>query len=257
MHPVDFLYLHATQIVKDHLPQPENITEGACHDCGRPAGQWLTPNEGCLGKDGYNQQYQHCVACESLYHGHESVTGIERKTKTGSDVPQKFGMLASAALLVTEEGSTLLASRKILDKLPASFPIRAVEATGRNVLRWVLETPPTYPCLFISDLGRKKTELIQNLRLSYCPEEFYLCSANELGCINLDALGKAREAITDWPANDINVWRSIVRDLAIGKRAPADTDVLSFWEANPDKAAVARLLPANPHAKLTMLGLID
>lgn len=257
MHPVDFLYLHATQIVKDHLPTIESVTKGTCHDCGRLVDQWLTPKQGCLGKDGYSQQYQHCISCESLYHGHESVTGIERKARGGNSVPQKFGMMASAALLVTEEGSTLLASRKILDKLPASFPIRTVEATGRNVLRWVLENSPTYPCLFISDLGRKKAELIQNLKLSYCPEEFYLCSANELGCINLDALGQVRKKIANWSASEISEWRYIMRDLAIGKRAPADPDVLTFWGDNPDKATLARLFPANPHAKLTMLGLIE
>lgn len=256
MHPVDFMYSHATQIVKDHLPSPAPVTNGTCHDCDRPADQWLTA-QGYTGKDGYEQEYLHCVACESLYHGHESVMGVERRSRNGSGVPQKFGMMASAALLVTEEKSTLLASSKILDKLPASFPLQTMELTGRNVLRWVIENPPSYPCLFISDLGRKKTELIQNLKLSYGPDEFYLCSANNLGCINLEALRKIRNEVSHWNKKDINEWRFLVRDIATGKLAPAAPSALSFWEANPQKAALARLLPANPHAKLTMLGLID
>lgn len=257
MHPVDFLYQHATHIVKDHLPEPEALPTGICHDCGRPVSQWLIPGRGCTGKDGYSQAYQHCIACESLYHGHESVLGVERQSSGGGSVPQKFGMMASAALLVTEEGGTLLASNKILNKLPATFPLNTVEATGRGVLRWILENPPTYPCLFISDLGRKKTELIQNLRLSYSADEFYLCSANELGCINLDALATVRKGVADWPASDIKAWRFLMRDLAVGKLAPADPNVLSYWEANPDKAALARQFPADPHAKMTMLGLIE
>lgn len=107
-------------------------------------------------------------------------------------------MLPNAALLVENDSATLLASAKILDKLPGSFPLNTRELTGKQVTRFFIDHEPVWPALYITDLGRKKAELIENLRLSYNNKDLlYLCSADQCAPFNANAFKALSETMAN------------------------------------------------------------
>ena len=253
-HPIDLLYQQATHIVRPDMAEPESIDTGICHDCLRPVEAWLEPNRGYRGKSSYYVPFQHCISCESLYTGSVRALGVERLTATRVEVGGKFGMMSSAALVVDQQGATLVASNKILDKLPASFPHKTVALTGKAVLHFFMDYQASWPALFISDLGRKKTELIQNLRLSYGKNSVWLCSADDSKEVNFRLLSTMTAEVTKWGSRRKSLFIKNVRALALGFQSPMELS--GYFHDHPEERLLIQSMPQDPHARLQLVSLL-
>ena len=254
MHPVDLLYQQATYIVSPDMAEPETIDAGICHDCLRPAEEWLEPNRGYRGKSSYYVPFQHCISCESLYTGSVRALGVERLTATRVAVGGKFGMLASAALIVDQQGATLVASNKILEKLPASFPHKTVPLTGKAVLNFFMKYKASWPALFISDLGRKKTELIQNLHLSYSKDTVWVCNADDSREVNFRLLSVINTEVKKWNVSRKNLFIKNVRALALGFQTPMELS--QYFQNHHEERSLIQSMPQDPHARLQLVSLL-
>lgn len=253
MHPVDFLYTQATSIVRPDMEPPALISSGCCYNCGREPEAWLEPGLGYRGMSAYRLPYLHCISCESLYIGSVSILGVERLSK-GVPVGNRFGMLSSAALLVENDSATLLASAKILNKLPGNFPLNTRELTGQQVTRFFIDHEPVWPALYISDLGRKKAELINNLRLSYNKDLLFLCSAEQCAPLNANVFQALSEPMATWAADRKLVFIRAMRNLALGNLPPLA--LVDYFNEHPQERALALLMPRDPHHRLHLLKLL-
>lgn len=255
-HAVNFLY-RATGVIRSDMGDTV-YTDRRCDDCGQPAHEWVTPFQGYMDRSSYGVPFVHCEACESLYAGSLRILGIERSARGGAAVAAKWGMMASMALLVEKNRTTLIGTNKTLNKLPPTFPHRTVDLTGRAAIAWLFQQEDlTYPLLFIRDLGRKKTELIRNLELSRGPDQIVMCDADGKQAIDSVLVNELLGETGNWSANIKKTFLEIVRKFSTGDLQFTDSEMRDFRSKYPDQARWLRLLPVCPHERMAVLKLIS
>lgn len=274
-HAVDLLYhaagqrLLATEACDSRPGRPVDI----CADCARPSGAWVA------GQAYEHSQYgvtdTHCPACHSLYVGSIEHLGIESYRANGTKpVPAKLGMLTSAAGLVTAQGLTLFLPPGWVDKIgcPAQPIADIVPLSGRRALFEMFTRVQALaePFLLIRDFGRKKRELVQNLRVSTRPEQAWVCDANGAESINIPLVMRLRAelAALPLPKPTAKAFFELMRGIAFGTRPlPArirqtdgssrDNDARAFFVANPQLAPLAAQLPIDPYERLATLAILQ
>ena len=123
-------------------------------------------------------------------------------------------------------------------------------------LNFILELDQdAFPLLYISDLSRKKAELVSNLKLTYGKEQIYVCSADATYRQNTRLL----QMIRTLQAEDKSSWKKLAGFIVKGCHglvAPNDPELHEFLTANPEALAIARHSPADPHEKLQLMRVV-
>ncbi|MBO9496933.1 hypothetical protein J7438_23000 [Thalassotalea sp. G20_0] len=109
-----------------------------------------------------------------------------------------------------------------------------------------------FPLLYISDIGRKKAELVANLKLTLSKAQIQVCSGELVYRINTELLQAIRE-MQQADKSGCNKLQGFIVNSCHGRIAPDDEGLHTFLSANPEALAIARRLPADPHEKLQLI----
>ena len=275
MDGIDFLWQQVTSQMADEMslvdcrdnalePHREPIS---CYCCGRPSAEWAVP----LYQpriDSYLQvEVPICAPCNALFHGSYKYMGIEKGPlePTASDkgrTPGKLGMLVGCGLIVSQTHRMLLTNPGWDKRLRlATLPLFDMhQVSGKGALEFALEriiafTPDEFPLLYIADIGRKKAELVANLKLTRSKAQIRVCSGDSVFRINTDLL----HLIRTMQQQDKRGWKKLEQFIfssCYGRILPNDEGLHTFLSANPEALAIARSLPADPHEKLQLLKVL-
>ena len=69
MHPIDFIFSHATSILLNEIDYRKSSLGEKCSVCLRSSSQWIEP-EIAVDFKGYYSEV-HCIACHTLFHPSE------------------------------------------------------------------------------------------------------------------------------------------------------------------------------------------
>lgn len=258
-HLVELVYKSLTSIVKPYMAAPENIQK-KCSCCERPAE--VFGFQGYRIINSYRQSVIHCPQCQSFFVSAPDILGVENPKKPATS--QKFGMWSGvgAVINVNDLRVVLLAPPGVVKKLPAAFldKVNVVTATTRQHMDYLFNTDLQYPLIYIREFGRKTYELIRSLRVSYSSDAIYACCdtlmtrTNETAFrINLDQAGRLRDQMRLCHQNEVNIFVRTTELLALGHLSPAEASE-RFRKHNVTH--LVRLLPADPHQRLSLLRLL-
>jgi hypothetical protein len=196
-HPWLWAHERLSKWLLDYLPALTKVShEQKCSNCLIHSSEWESPSLGIEQyTDSYGSRMTICSACYTLYESSEEAMGIERKAGKDGTVPNKFGMLASVAVLIEPTKTTMFLPDKIFQKLPSDFPITTVVSTKAEMRAALLARKIEYPAVYISDLGKKKKELVASIAFSISDERFVMCSADDVKYLNLT---ECRNAIAEF-----------------------------------------------------------
>lgn len=263
--PIDAVYKHLTSILSHRLCE-STFTDLPCDCCKRPASEF---NHACYrGIDCYGKTYQFCAGCESFNLTDISIMGIERNEKTlpsgeKTGVSHRFGMMAGSGAIITATGRVLFFSPPgTYKKLPKSFLERfdVIETTENKQLSAFNDPTLDYPLIYIQNFGKKTPALISGLRWSYSRSAVVICTDNgnpsteiAKNTINIDLISAALAMAKK--LKNSNAFKMNVRALCSGAKSPLEfTDYLN---KNPECIAIFRLLPLDPHLRLSILSRMD
>ncbi|MGI2030020.1 hypothetical protein [Endozoicomonas acroporae] len=265
MDGIDFLWQYATSPMADEM-QLLDVNDSnepiSCYCCGRPSGEWSAPQYQMRVDSYINVEVPICAPCNSLFHGSYKYLGIEKGTPDKPGAPGKLGMLVGCGLIVTQKQNMLLTNPGWDKRLRvATNPLfELLQVSGKGALEYacqrILElSDDEFPLLYISDIGRKKAELVANLKLTHSKAQIRVCSSDSAFRINTELL----HAIRTMQQDDKNGWKKLATFIfssCHGRIAPNDEGLHSFLSANPEALAIARSLPADPHEKLQLLKVV-
>ncbi|GAA4648619.1 hypothetical protein GCM10023116_08880 [Kistimonas scapharcae] len=263
MDAIDFLWTQVTHKMADEM-RLETVAAGkvvTCYCCGRASGRWSTPLFE-MRVDSYTKlDVAICAPCNALFHGSYRYLGIEKGTIAKPATPGKLGMLVGCGMIVTQRQSILLTNPGWHSRLSAaSEPIfQTVQESGKSAMEFVLQytrelDEDAFPLLYVSDLGRKKTELVENLQLTYHWDELYACTANQTHRINLILLDQIR-ALSKTDKTACKKLVKLVRGSCLGHIPPNAPEITAFLTSHPEALNIARKLPCDPHEKLHLLSI--
>ncbi len=219
--PWQFVSRKLTRWLLERIEYQYIASNSPCSCCGATSDVWPTPNQAVPFTDGYGRDLLLCEDCITLYQSSAEAMGVERMAK-GNPVPNKFGMLSSVLVVADQAGVTMLVPQKIADKLPAGFPVRTYTyATLGDAYRKIYEGDWQYPAVFITDLGKKKGELIRNLRFSYSDKKAFLCSAEAVSVLNLEAMRTCLALAADMEKKDLTLAIKLMYAAPAGRITPA------------------------------------
>lgn len=253
MREVNILHRYLTGIVGPAMGAPVS-GEGVCDRCGQrvAAGYAVKSSYKIVGRDHINFN---CQACRSLDVGSAAITGIERSVGA-KQVANKFGMMASAGTVIeTETGKTIFfAPQKIMDKFPDIF-LRNIDVRpvlGLAQLQ-MIDDECAPPFLYISDFGRKTDTLIKNLKITVGLDAVFACNDTNVTEIPYAAAKAVHAGLKTVDNPDFALFVQTVSRLAKGEITPIDA-----YRAieNDDLLSAFRLLPADPHLRLTLLSVL-
>lgn len=210
----------------------EEISE-PCSCCGAPPASWPTPEKAVLDKDGYGMDLVLCEDCIPLYNSTVEHMGVERLTGSKSEVPNKFGMWASVSVIADQNGATLYMPQKIFDKLPPGFPVKTVVwESKKQATELMTNADVAWPAVVISDLGKKKPEMVNSLVYSYGSTEVAWCSADETSLFNQEALLKIIELVKPLAKKERTAISKALTQSAGGLVSPAGLYDLAMSNEN-------------------------
>lgn len=265
MDGIDFLWQQATCQMADEMPLLDSrVSDDAisCYCCGRQSSEWAVPDYG-LRVDSYIlMEVPICAPCNALFHGSYRFMGIEKGSPEKPGAAGKLGMLVGCGLLVTQKQRLLLTNpgwdKRLRVATQPIFELRQVSGRGAldYALNFIMELDQDeFPLLYISDLGRKKAELVANLKLTHSKAQIYVCSSDAAYRLNMAIV----QAIRTLQENDKSCWKKLEGFISKGCHgliAPNDPGLHEFLSGNPDALAIARSLPADPHEKLQLMRIV-
>ncbi|EDV9705270.1 hypothetical protein KX61_001007 [Salmonella enterica subsp. enterica] len=241
------------------MAAPENVQE-KCSCCERPAEEFNYLGYRLL--NSYKQSVIHCPSCQSFFVSAPDIMGIEnpRKPTTG----QKFGMWSGVGALISVSNlsSVLFAPPDVVNKLPATFfkQINVITTTTSQHINYLLNTELQYPIIYIQNFGRKTYELVRSLRVSDNSDALYACCDTLMARTNEVSfrinLNQAKVLLEQMPISGRSKCSSFIRtveSLAQGRISPAEAS--GIFRAN-NMTHLVRLLPSDPHQRLTLLSLL-
>lgn len=241
------------------MSKPENV-QGKCSCCERPAKEF--DHRGYRLLNSYKQPVIHCPSCQSFFVSAPDIMGIENPYKPTTS--QKFGMWSGVGALisVSDLSSVLLAPPGVVNKLPVIFlsQVNVVTATTNQHIDYLLNTDLQYPVIYIQNFGRKTYELVRSLRVSDTSDALYACCdtlmtrTNEVSFrINLNQAKVLLEQMRISGRNECSTFIRTVGSLAQGRLSPVEASGI-FRKNNVTH--LVRLLPSDPHQRLTLLRLL-
>ncbi|MGO0305848.1 hypothetical protein ACTL6P_04410 [Endozoicomonas acroporae] len=265
MDGIDFLWQQVTSQMADEMQLVDSRANDdaiSCYCCGRPSGEWGVPYYQ-LRVDTYLQtDVPICAPCNALFHGSYRYMGIEKGTPEKPLVPGKLGMLVGCGLIVTQQRNLLLTNpgwdKRLRVATQPLFELHQVSGIGAMEYACHLIgglSEEAFPLLYISDIGRKKAELVTNLKLTLSKAQIQVCSGELVFRTNTELL----DAIREMQQADKSGWKKLERFIVNGchgRIAPSDEGLHAFLSDNPEALAIARRLPADPHEKLQLMKIV-
>lgn len=268
LHPVAVVFRHLTSIVSHMLPDPVE-TSSNCDCCGRPAADFEF--KGYQGKNGYGVSYLHCNACESFNVGDVDVLGIDKNLKilpdgTKTGVSHKFGMFAGSGCIVDSAGKVVFfAPPGSYKKLPESFleKFEVIQCTTGGQMMHLQAMDLSYPIIYIQDFGKKTKSLITGLRYSSSKNHIVICTDDGNTSFNQEHntvdLSNILKLVSEVSGLKRSAWKEFRRQISLlsyGGSSPEDfTKYMSKQE--PQVLTIYRLLPIDPHQRISMLRLVE
>ncbi|EAO2687450.1 hypothetical protein E2X65_20360 [Salmonella enterica] len=257
-HIIDLVYICLTNIVEPYMPELENV-QGKCSCCERPAEAF--GSRGYRFMNSYKQPVMHCPQCQTFFVSAPDILGLESPKKISS---QRFGMWPGVGALINiqECSSVLLAPPGVVNKLPPLFfeKVNVVTATAGQQSEYLFNADLRYPLIYIQDFGRKTYELVRSLRVSHSSDAVYACCdtlttrTNEAGTIiNLEQAKALHAQLKNLDRRATNTFIRTVEFLAYGRISPVDAS--ETFKQN-DMTHLVRMLPADPHQRLTLLRIL-
>ncbi len=206
---------HATHRMADEMQLLDvNDSEEpiSCYCCGRPSGLWAVPYYQLRIDNYIKLEVPICAPCNALFHGSYQYLGLEKGTPEKPTAAGKLGMLVGCGLIVTQQQKLLLTNpgwdKRLRVAVKPVFDLQQI--SGKGALDFALEFIITldqdaFPLLYISDLGRKKAELVANLKLTHTKDKIYVCSADATYRLNTKLL----QNIRTMQAEDKIVWKKL------------------------------------------------
>ncbi|EAB8210441.1 hypothetical protein FGH87_26160 [Salmonella enterica] len=258
IHPVEFVYKSLTSMLIPFMPEPENV-HGKCSCCERPAEAF-----GSLGyrfMNSYRQPVMHCLQCQTFFVSAPDILGLESPKKISS---QRFGMWPGVGVLINIQkcSPVLLAPPGVVNKLPSLFfeKVNVITATASQQPEYLFNADLRYPFIYIQDFGRKTYELVRSLRISYSSDAVYACCdtlmthTNEANfIINLEQAKALHAQMKNLGRRETNIFIRTVELLVHGRISPVDAS--DIFKKN-DMAYLVRMLPADPHQRMTLLRIL-
>ena len=258
-HAIDFFYQHAGRVLRPFMNVESASETDRCAVCERGSDQWLYPGEK-VSFVNYGATEVHCVSCHSLYEGSIELFGVERMAGGSTPVPMKLGMATGCGALVTPESTTLFLNGFIKKMGQAKNPpFKMVELSGQKAHKTVLTDPPTNKqYLYIGNFGRKKRDLVQNLKLSDSGN-LVICEESEQIVVNLQAARSLLLATeqTGLKVPRKNAIKTVLRKFYTGLLTPQDDSLLTeldnIAKQEPMVWEALKTMPADPHERLNIL----
>ena len=242
--PWQFVSRKLTGWLLPHLDYTLMPAGEPCGCCKAPPETWPSKSMAVQYTDSYGRDMAICEDCLPLYVSRADLMGVERLAR-GNPVPQKFGMLASVKVVADQRSVVMFVPQKIAEKLPKSFPVAyQTYASLAEANRLILTTEWEYPIVVIADLGKKKGEMIENLRYSYSPRKVFLSTAEHTDIVNITAVNECIELARGLDKKIRNVAIKAMRDMASGKVSPAD--LASVVNENPEIRGLMRASTPDP-----------
>ena len=247
--PWQFVSRQLTSWLLEHIDYKLEKQTEKCDCCGATPEQWPTPGEAVSYVDSYKRDLIVCEDCITLYLSNLEVMGTEAIRKGGNAVPNKFGMLSSVRVVADQNGVTMLAPKKIADKLPDSFPVNLyVYDSLADADIFLMTTEWEYPAVFIADLGKKKGEMVENLTYSYSPRRVRFCTAEKVEERNLDAIKACIEKAKTMEKKELSQALKLLAGTGGGKLSPAE--LFAEVKALPDTQELLKLATPDPVARM-------
>ncbi|HDZ8013018.1 TPA: hypothetical protein RUS85_003650 [Citrobacter amalonaticus] len=204
----------------------------------------------------------HCPQCQSYFVSAPEVLGIENPKRITTS--QKFGMWPGVGALinVNDLSAILFAPPGVVKKLPVTFfdNVQVITATTAQHIDYLFHADLQYPFIYIQEFGRKTSELIRSLRVSYSGDAIYACRdtlmnrTNEaIFRMNLNQAKVLYEQMNNTDKNQNSAFIRTTELLAYGRISPANASE-EFIKNNVTH--LVRLLPADPHQRLALLHLV-
>ncbi|WP_419834087.1 hypothetical protein [Endozoicomonas atrinae] len=258
MDCIDFLWNRVTHAMAEEMKLREAENE-TCYCCNRHSSQWIDPRYEWRVDSYIRLEVPICAPCNALFHGSYQFLGIEKGTEEKPVAPGKLGMLVGCGLIVTQTKAILLTNPGWDKRLRAAKrPLfTMVQVSGKSAAEYAITTirslpDAAFPLLYISDIGRKKAELIQHMEYSLSRDLIYSCSSDPAIKMDMQLIDTMRALAT----SNKSGWKKLERfifNACHGRIAPNDAGLREFLLGWPEALAFAQKLPADPHEKLKLL----
>lgn len=251
MHPIDFLYRHATHILTPHMELRTATSDDHCTICHRDQEDWYEPDVAADWKV-YKNQETHCSACHSLFVGAVDKLGVERIAGK-KIVPVKLGMLTGCGMLVTPDKTTLYLNSFIKKMDVPKKPWPLVELTGTRLITHIIsELPANDQYLFINNFGRQKDKLVSHLSLSN-KDTLYICGVDSQEVVNIPSYERIRRVFLQLPKKAEKNWKGLMRLLIYGHITPLNEKLVDLWTTYPELRDATNAMPTDPFHRLTII----
>ncbi|NQZ49648.1 MAG: hypothetical protein HRT95_05515 [Moritella sp.] len=262
MDPIDYLWTRLTEpLGAEMVLQEINGEDVTCYCCDRKSQYWAS-GKYVNRQDSYlKMEVPVCAPCNALFLGTQRL-GIEKGTQEKPAGFGKLGMLAGCGLIVTAKESIILTNPGWHKRISYSDNVlcRLEMVSGKSAFEYIVALmktlePADFPVLYISDLGRKKAELVKNLVYTTDSKVLIACSANGAARIDLALLDELQK----FAVNDKKSWtkfKRFINDASHGRISPSDEKLQEFMAISPESLRLARLLPADPHEKLALMRIV-
>lgn len=255
-HPIDFFYAHAGKVLEPYMDTSNAVDGDLCAVCERDTSEWANPKLK-VEFEAYGVKENHCLSCHSLYQGSIELFGVERLAK-GTAVPMKLGMATGCGALITQSDVTLFLNGFIKKmSLAEKAPFAMVEMSGKKAHNFMIEnTPEEDTYLYIGNFGRKKKDLVSNLKMSH-GRTLFICEESGITEIMPRVIKDLRAASQGMKSTTVTKLRTALTDVYTGKKDADDKIVVAALEnaasENSGIVAAVKNIPIDPHLALNNL----
>ncbi|WP_419533469.1 hypothetical protein [Endozoicomonas sp.] len=264
MDCIDFIWMKVTHAMAGEMSLQPVTEEQTCYCCARRSRHWAVPLYESRVDSYIRLEVPICAPCNALFHGSYHYLGIDRGTVEKPIAPGKLGLLVGCGLIVSQTRTLLLANPGWAKRLQsAEQPLfeNVVQASGKAAMEYAIETirelpESEFPLVYIHDIGRKKTELVQQLEYTPSRELIIACSPEPPIKLDMRLIDDLRSLAT----RDKKTWttlRLLIIDHCYGRIAPNDKPLQIFLANHPQARALAQRLPVDPHEKLQLMRAVS
>lgn len=251
MYGIDFLAKTLAQPMVDKLMVDAKKAEASigCSCCGRLSDEWLYPGLYIHELSSYQVWEEKCLACQVLF--------VSMPEHFGEGRNGRLGMLKGVGCLISEKESIVYATGEHYKRMTAvTEPLfdNVVPLAGFNLFgdAWA-RMPDDAPFLLITNLGVKKSSLVENLKVTQSQEAVYACAESDRLTLAKDALILPSD-LSETPRKAVNAWIEMLIRHAQQYLSREERRTLTELNAgHPQLAQATARLTADPHTRLQTL----
>tara|TARA_B100000809_G_C15114026_1_gene521717 strand:- start:813 stop:1982 length:1170 start_codon:yes stop_codon:yes gene_type:complete len=176
----------------------------------------------------------------------------------GGEEQRRFGMLVGLGAVIHSGGVVIYAPGKHFQNLSQveNFPFELVPLGGSMMKNDVIRRFADHgKILVIDDFGKKKAELVKNLKMSESKNEITFCNDDGSSRVDIASYNKLRQFFDGQVTKQIHETTYLIRRLLSGTDTPADT-MVKLADVDGIQSLLIGL-PTDPHEAISLLLLID